>query len=100
MGYFGRVSPPEARPAPQPIVVTDADDPRLADYRALKERHLNEEGGRFVAEGERVVRRLLASRLRVRSLVVTEARLRALDAVRGASREHDLGSRRRHREAS
>ncbi|MDB4979465.1 MAG: rRNA methyltransferase [Myxococcales bacterium] len=61
-----------------PLEITDANDARLADYRALKERHLNEEGGRFVAEGERVVRRLLASRLRVRSLVVTEPRLRAL----------------------
>ncbi len=62
-----------------PLEVTDADDPRLADYRALKERHLNAEGGRFVAESERVVRRLLASALRVHSVLATPSRLRALD---------------------
>ena len=59
--------------------VTDALDPRLADYRALKERHLNAESGRFVAESERVVRRLLASALRVHSVLVTPPRLRALE---------------------
>jgi tRNA G18 (ribose-2'-O)-methylase SpoU len=59
--------------------ITDADDPRLHDYRALKERHLNAESGRFVAESERVVRRLLASPLGVCSVLVTPPRLRALD---------------------
>jgi tRNA G18 (ribose-2'-O)-methylase SpoU len=72
--------------------VTDADDPRLVDYRALKERHLNAEGGRFVAESERVVRRLLASHLRVHSLLATPPRVRALEdalavpSAAGASR--------------
>ncbi|HVZ73952.1 MAG TPA: RNA methyltransferase [Polyangia bacterium] len=71
---------------PAPIAITDAGDVRLADYRALKERHLNDEGGRFVAEGERVVRRLLASPLRVLSVVVTEPRLRAMsDALADAA---------------
>jgi tRNA G18 (ribose-2'-O)-methylase SpoU len=60
------------------LEVTDPDDPRLADYRHLKERHLNALSGRFVAEGERVVRRLLASRLRVCSVLVTPPRLDAL----------------------
>ncbi len=72
----------------EPIEVTDPDDPRLADYRALKERHLNAEGGRFVAESERVVRRLLASRLGVRSVLVTPPRLHALEEAldaRGAA---------------
>jgi tRNA G18 (ribose-2'-O)-methylase SpoU len=59
--------------------ISDADDPRLADYRALKERHLNAESGRFVAESERVVRRLLASALPVHSVLVTPPRLRALE---------------------
>jgi tRNA G18 (ribose-2'-O)-methylase SpoU len=72
-----------------PIAVTAPDDARLADYRALKERQLNEEGGRFVAEGERVVRRLLASDLGVCSVVVTEPRLRAMaDAL--AARGDDV----------
>jgi tRNA G18 (ribose-2'-O)-methylase SpoU len=65
--------------SPPRFEITDADDPRLADYRALKERHLNAESGRFVAESERVVRRLLASGLRVHSLLVTPPRLRALE---------------------
>jgi tRNA G18 (ribose-2'-O)-methylase SpoU len=74
-----RVTPPTV------IAISDAADARLADYRELKERHLNEEGGRFVAEGERVVRRLLASRLPIHSVVVTEPRLRALgEALAGA----------------
>ena len=59
--------------------ITDADDPRLADYRALKERHLNAEGGRFVAESERVVRRLLASALPMRSILATPPRAHALE---------------------
>jgi tRNA G18 (ribose-2'-O)-methylase SpoU len=74
--YAGRVSPPR-------LEVTDVGDPRLADYRALKERHLNAEGGRFVAESERVVRRLLASGLAVRSVLATPPRLRALEDALG-----------------
>jgi tRNA G18 (ribose-2'-O)-methylase SpoU len=66
-----------------PFEITDADDPRLADYRALKERHLNAESGRFVAESERVVRRLLASHLRVHSVLATPPRLRALEDALG-----------------
>ena len=66
--------------SPHPIIdVTDLDDPRLADYRALKERHLNEEGGRFIAEGERVVRRLLTSNLRMSSVFLTPARVASLE---------------------
>ena len=73
-----------------PLEVTDADDPRLADYRALKERHLNAEGGRFVAESERVVRRLLASALPVHSVLATPPRLRALDDALAPSRRADV----------
>ena len=68
------------------LEIDDADDPRLADYRAIKERHLNAEGGRFVAESERVVRRLLASALGVRSVLVTPPRLRALEDALAAPR--------------
>jgi tRNA G18 (ribose-2'-O)-methylase SpoU len=66
-------------PFQSPVEVASPDDPRLADYRALKERHLNAQGGRFVAESERVVRRLLASPLGVWSVLVTPPRLRALE---------------------
>lgn len=58
--------------------ITELDDPRIDDYRKLKERHLNAEGNRFVAESERVVRRLLASGLRVRSVLLTAPRLAAM----------------------
>jgi tRNA G18 (ribose-2'-O)-methylase SpoU len=59
------------------------DDPRLADYRQLKERQLNNTTGRFVAESERVVRRLIASGLTVRSVLLTPPRLEALRDVLG-----------------
>jgi len=75
--YHGRTR--YGRPVSPPRIEVDADDPRLADYRALKERHLNAESGRFVAESERVVRRLLASGLRVHSVLATPPRLRALE---------------------
>jgi tRNA G18 (ribose-2'-O)-methylase SpoU len=58
--------------------ITILDDPRIADYRQLKERQLNAEGGRFVAESERVVRRLLGSGVRVHSVLVTPPRLAAM----------------------
>jgi tRNA G18 (ribose-2'-O)-methylase SpoU len=81
------VSPPRI-----PITdITDAGDPRLADYRALKERHLNAEGGRFVAESERVVRRLLASPLGVHSVLVTPPRLRAIEDALGDALEARRG---------
>jgi tRNA G18 (ribose-2'-O)-methylase SpoU len=61
--------------------VTDPHDPRLDDYRQLKERRLEQEGGRFVAESEVVVRKLLSSGLRVHSVLVTAPRLHALEDV-------------------
>jgi tRNA G18 (ribose-2'-O)-methylase SpoU len=67
-----------------PVEIRDAADARLADYRRLKERHLNAEGGRFVAESERVVRRLVTSGLIVHSVLLTPARLATLaDALTG-----------------
>ena len=66
-----------------PIEILDADDPRVADYRLLKERRLNEEG-RFVAESERVVRRLIGSGLPIQSVLLTAPRLATLgDALGG-----------------
>ncbi|HEY2902291.1 MAG TPA: RNA methyltransferase [Polyangia bacterium] len=61
-----------------PISISDVDDPRLSDYRHLKERHLSALGGRFIAESERVVRRLLDSGLRVHSVLVTPVRAASL----------------------
>jgi tRNA G18 (ribose-2'-O)-methylase SpoU len=68
-----------------PIAIDDAGDPRLGDYRQLKEHRLAHESGRFVAESERVVRRLIASGLGVQSVLVTAPRLATLaDALAGA----------------
>src|SRR5215467_10151988 len=76
VGYPRRVALP-------PIEILDADDPRVADYRELKERRLNE-AGRFVAESERVVRRLVASGLPIESVLLTAPRLATLaDALDG-----------------
>jgi tRNA G18 (ribose-2'-O)-methylase SpoU len=57
------------------IPVQSEDDPRLADYRALKERELAEEGGKFIAEGEQLVRRLIGSRFEVDSILLAERRV-------------------------
>jgi len=59
-------------------------DTRLADYRDLQDRRLGEESGRFVAESELVVRKLLATQLRVCSLLLTAPRLAALEAALAA----------------
>jgi tRNA G18 (ribose-2'-O)-methylase SpoU len=48
------------------------DDPRLAAYRNLKDKELDRQGRRFIAEGEQVVRRLLASSLTVESVLVSQ----------------------------
>jgi tRNA G18 (ribose-2'-O)-methylase SpoU len=61
--------------------VTDPADERLADYRQLKEHRLGEESGKFIAESELVVRKLLASAFEVSSVLVTAPRLRALEAA-------------------
>ena len=67
-----------------PISVDDVEDPRLADYRELKEHRLAASSGRFVAESERVVRRLVRSGLRVCSVLLTPPRLATLaDALEG-----------------
>lgn len=44
---------------PGPIAITDPDDPRIAEFRAIRERDLTGRQGRFIAEGT-VVLRVLA----------------------------------------
>lgn len=61
------------------ISVTDVNDPRLADFRQIKDRRLYEESGKFLAESEVVVKRLLQSTLHIQSVLVTPARLRTLE---------------------
>jgi tRNA G18 (ribose-2'-O)-methylase SpoU len=61
------------------VHLDDVDDPRLAPYRAVRERDLVGRAGLFMAEGE-VVLRLLVRRGRfpLQSLLVTERRLEHL----------------------
>src|SRR5262245_43156122 len=51
------------------IPVQSIDDPRLACYRQLNERNLTRHSGLFVAEGDKVVERLIASRFEVASML-------------------------------
>src|SRR2546426_2947291 len=54
--------------------VSDVDDPRLADYRDLKDGARRRRDGTFIAESRQVVRRLLGgSRFRARSVLAAEA---------------------------
>lgn len=80
------------RPGPRVEPVADADDPRLADYRALSDRDRRRAASTFLAESSLVVRRLLAgSRFRVRSLLLTPSALDGLrDALDGASEAFDV----------
>ena len=59
------------------MVLTHIDslqDSRLEPYRALKERELARRGGRFIAESEQIVRRLIASNLEVESVLMANRR--------------------------
>lgn len=66
---------------PTLIPITSLDDPRIAPYTRLKERDLSREGGRFIAEGQRVVRRLLASAHSTESLLLASKRLEEMAPV-------------------
>ncbi|HXW46795.1 MAG TPA: RNA methyltransferase [Streptosporangiaceae bacterium] len=65
--------------------VTDARDPRVADYFRLTDVHLRRnleaEHGLFIAEGEKVIRRAIAAGYPVRSLLVAEDKLATIADV-------------------
>jgi len=69
------------------IVVSAADDPRLADYWRLREaslrRSLESEHGLFIAEGEKVIRRAVEAGYRPRSFLLAERWLPGLADVLG-----------------
>ena len=71
----------------EPIRIEDPDDPRIADYRQVRERDLVGREGRFVAEGVVVVEKLIAAgRHPLRSVLVAEKRLEGLkDRLAGLS---------------
>jgi len=65
--------------APSVETIEDPEDPRLADYREIRDAERRRRDGTFIAEGRQVVRRLLsAGRYRVRSALVTPPALHAL----------------------
>jgi tRNA G18 (ribose-2'-O)-methylase SpoU len=71
------------------IEVTDPADPRLADYRDLRDvqlrRSLEAEHGLFLAEGEKVVRRALEAGHEARSFLMAPRWLDGLEDVLGRS---------------
>jgi tRNA G18 (ribose-2'-O)-methylase SpoU len=58
--------------------INSLDDPLLAPYRNLKDKELARDGGRFISEGEHVVRRLLASPTPVESLLLSKRKESAI----------------------
>jgi len=58
--------------------IESLDDPLLAPYRNLKDKELARDGGRFIAEGENVVRRLLQSATPVESVLVAARKCEAI----------------------
>jgi len=66
----------------QTIEITDADDPRIAGFRDIRDRDLAMRDGLFVAEGRVVLAALLAARrFAVHSLLVLDRRLPGLSDV-------------------
>jgi tRNA G18 (ribose-2'-O)-methylase SpoU len=63
------------------VNIDSLDDPRLAVYRNPKERELARDGGKFIAESEHVVRRLLDSDYPVESVLVARRRCEEFSAV-------------------
>jgi tRNA G18 (ribose-2'-O)-methylase SpoU len=51
------------------LPIADLEDPRLLPYRDLTQRNLIRQSGLFIAEGEKVVRRLIESPFPVHSLL-------------------------------
>jgi tRNA G18 (ribose-2'-O)-methylase SpoU len=65
-----------------PIIPIDSlDDPRVALYRNLKDRELERRGRHFIAEGEHLTRRLLASDFPVDSVMLVERRVAEIAPV-------------------
>ena len=62
-------------------VVDSLEDPRLDPYRSLKTARLHKRAGLFIAEGDKVVGRLLASGFEVVSALVSERRASSLGPV-------------------
>jgi tRNA G18 (ribose-2'-O)-methylase SpoU len=62
------------------LPLTTLDDPRLEPYRRLKHSNLTRWSGRFIAEGPRVVRRLLESGFKTESILLSDRKRSFLEA--------------------
>jgi len=72
---------------PSVEAIEDPGDPRLDDYREIRDAERRRRDGTFIAEGRQVFRRLLgAGRYRVRSALVTPPALAALGEALAAAR--------------
>ena len=71
------------------VEISDPDDPRLADYRDLRDvelrKSLEAEHGLFLAEGEKVVRRSVEAGYAPRSFLMAPRWLEGLDDIIGRS---------------
>jgi tRNA G18 (ribose-2'-O)-methylase SpoU len=71
------------------VRLTDATDPRLADFVRLTDtqlrRSLEASEGLFIAEGEKVIRRAVAAGYPLRSLLVPDDKLAVIEDVAAAS---------------
>jgi tRNA G18 (ribose-2'-O)-methylase SpoU len=78
---------PVAVRLPDLITITEAEDPRVADYVSLRDatlrRHLESAGGLFIAEGDKVIRRAAEAGYRPRSFLLAERWLAGLHDVIG-----------------
>ena len=54
------------------VTIADLDDPRLAPYRALKRTNDTARRGLFIAEGDKLVERLLRSNIALESVLLSE----------------------------
>jgi tRNA G18 (ribose-2'-O)-methylase SpoU len=67
------------------LTITDASDPRLADYVSLRDaslrRHVESDQGLFIAEGEKVIRRAVGAGYQPRSFLLAERWLEGLHDV-------------------
>lgn len=67
-------------PRPMPVIPVDSlADPRLAVYRDLPRSNLTRHAGLFVAEGQRLVQRLIATGLRPESILLEPRLLGEID---------------------
>ena len=66
---------------PRPEMIRDADDERLDPYRDVRDRDLRAREGLFMAESERVLRRLVRTPERLHSVLLSAERFAALGGL-------------------